>query len=374
MLKYLAANPSGEENFKWTEGRLDGQASHYFEYRKQQERLTAGIWVYSQPFVRNDTAIILMDTQGLFDLQTPPDINKVVFSISTLISSYQILNIQNRISEDALEQLQFFSEFARSAIELTNEQAEEPMDIDKFKFQHLEFLIRDYVHYEFEDEDDTYEKCVAKMKKFLENTFAQDSHDMGTREQIMSTFESVTCMGFPFPGKVVNSKKWDGDLSHLDDDFLRLVTHYFILLFEKNLTVKNPLFPEQKMSPHLWATYIESFVKVFQSGQLPEAVNLSTAFSANIHLNAKEEAEKLYNKTMKDLFFDVNEYKDSIELDEIHKKAEAQCHDVFNQKSRYGKKEDREKIWENLKTQLTESFNKAKEVNKARMSEILAKY
>ena len=46
-----------------------------------------GCWVYSKPYIVDDVALVLMDTQGLFDLRTPMKINQAVFCLSTLISS-----------------------------------------------------------------------------------------------------------------------------------------------------------------------------------------------------------------------------------------------------------------------------------------------
>ncbi len=49
---------------------------------------------------------MLIDTQGLFDHDTPPDINAKIFSFTTLISSLQIFNLANMFQEDHLEYLQ----------------------------------------------------------------------------------------------------------------------------------------------------------------------------------------------------------------------------------------------------------------------------
>lgn len=51
-------------------------------------------------------AIILMDTQGLFDTKTSPTDNSRIFALGTLISSVQIFNLNNLIQENQLEYLQ----------------------------------------------------------------------------------------------------------------------------------------------------------------------------------------------------------------------------------------------------------------------------
>ena len=94
-----------------------------------------------QPFVRVNaktgeaTNVLLMDTQGMFDMQTPPALTAAIFGLSTLISSYQIYNIPRQvqasschephpiltlpyaqIQEDTLQQLHFFTEFSLCAL------------------------------------------------------------------------------------------------------------------------------------------------------------------------------------------------------------------------------------------------------------------
>lgn len=59
------------------------------------ERETSGILVWSRPFiVRNqdgeDTAVILMDTQGAFDSQSTVKDCATIFALSTMISSLQV--------------------------------------------------------------------------------------------------------------------------------------------------------------------------------------------------------------------------------------------------------------------------------------------
>jgi len=54
----------------------------------------------------DNLAIILIDTQGLFDQKTSPSVNSKMFALSTLISSIQIYNLHNVIQEDQLQYLQ----------------------------------------------------------------------------------------------------------------------------------------------------------------------------------------------------------------------------------------------------------------------------
>ncbi len=82
-----------------------------FSWKSGVVRNTTGIVLWSDVFLYDAKngekfAILLIDTQGLFDHDTPAAINGKIFSFTTLISSFQIFNLVNMIQEDQLEYLQ----------------------------------------------------------------------------------------------------------------------------------------------------------------------------------------------------------------------------------------------------------------------------
>ena len=78
--------------------------------------------MWDQPFARilpetgEKVAVVLMDTQGMFDFQTSKELTAAIFGLSTLISSYQVYNLAKQIQEDKLQQLHYFTEFSRVAL------------------------------------------------------------------------------------------------------------------------------------------------------------------------------------------------------------------------------------------------------------------
>ena len=91
-----------------------------FSWRSGSDRHTTGIIIWSDVFLYDapngdKIAILLMDTQGLFDHKSLPADNSRIFSLSTLISSMQIFNLFNHIQEDQLQYLQFATEYTRFA-------------------------------------------------------------------------------------------------------------------------------------------------------------------------------------------------------------------------------------------------------------------
>jgi len=86
-----------------------------FAWRSGHERMTTGIWMYSEPFIHaaangEKLAVLVVDTQGLFDNEASMLLTSCIFGLSTLMSSHSIYNVKERISEDHLQNLALFSE------------------------------------------------------------------------------------------------------------------------------------------------------------------------------------------------------------------------------------------------------------------------
>lgn len=128
-------------NHDWMGGETDPLTG--FSWRSGSKRDTTGIIFWNDAFLydNNETnekfAIIVIDTQGLFDNKTTTDNNAKIFGIGTLLSSIQVFNIIQRINEDQLNYLRFVTEFAKFGLDF-NTEFEKP-------FQKLMFLVRDWV-------------------------------------------------------------------------------------------------------------------------------------------------------------------------------------------------------------------------------------
>jgi atlastin len=127
----------------------EAEAANSFAWRGGQERQTTGIWMWSEPFLRTpkgsseQVAVLLMDTQGMFDNETSMSLTAQIFGLSTFVSSFQvnlilpsirylsyhfvfslyifilstlqIYNVERRIQEDNLQHLALFAEYGRMA-------------------------------------------------------------------------------------------------------------------------------------------------------------------------------------------------------------------------------------------------------------------
>jgi atlastin len=102
----------GNSNMEQTHGEKG------FSWRAGRKRNTTGIWMWETPFIRKsatgeDIAVFLIDTQGMFDSETSQMLTASIFGLSTLLSSYQIYNVDKRVQEDNLQHLALFTEYGR---------------------------------------------------------------------------------------------------------------------------------------------------------------------------------------------------------------------------------------------------------------------
>jgi atlastin len=93
---FLSEGNMNENNVNVASEDGSTKSSISFGWRGGEERQTTGIWMWSKPFIRHcpkcgeDIAIILVDTQGMFDNETTMTTTAQIFGLSTLIASYQI--------------------------------------------------------------------------------------------------------------------------------------------------------------------------------------------------------------------------------------------------------------------------------------------
>ena len=105
------------KNFRETASEGD-----LFEWGTRDRGVTRGIWFFSKPFVVKSTsangvetylAVLLMDTQGLFDTGTHKQCDLRIFGLSLSLSSHQILNVKGNIDTQLFDKLRLFSAYAK---------------------------------------------------------------------------------------------------------------------------------------------------------------------------------------------------------------------------------------------------------------------
>lgn len=348
-----------------------------FDWRGGKERNTTGMWMWSDPYFLprpssgDQVAVLLVDTQGMFDHETTVGLTAAIFGLSTLLSSYQIYNVDKRIQEDNLQQLALFSEYGRIAFEVEEKAAtkdepeecreehpgateEEKMKISAKQqpFQRIEFLVRDWQNFDTEDETDI-ALMEAEMDAYLEHVTAErDASDLkATRDQITSCFEEIGCFMMTHPGFGVIKNKYEGDVSKIEPLFMRLLDRYCHRVFNttgvdaagnRSPTLKPKTVRGRELSAVELGTYIKSYAQMFEEigAHFPKAETMLEATSKANNANAVNASVDVYTDLMN--FFagpHVNDYHRPNELLAKHQEASSKAMSAFDDIANFGNRE-----------------------------------
>ena len=233
--------PKNTNNATTAEDKTNAAADHGdsqggFSWRAGRDTNTTGIWIWSEPFVRKistgeTVAVLLVDTQGMFDQSLSQLLTTSIFGLSTLLSSYQVYNVKNQIQEDQLQHLSLFAEYGRVALQQDQNEGNSTEDSSNGNdgnddgkdrsppppFQTLQFLVRDWNEFEdLEPEDLNDMKGLEKsMTDYLQSVLAttESSNDdlVSVRKHITDCFETVDAFLLPHPGFEVVKKNYDGE-------------------------------------------------------------------------------------------------------------------------------------------------------------------
>jgi len=302
-------------------------------------------------------AIVIMDTQGLFDNETSPADNSRIFALGTLISSIQVLNLSAIIQEDQLQYLQFATEFARFAAADSQGQGGKP-------FQNLLFLIRDWSNpdeFEFGTEGgDHYLKEVLKVKS------EQKPELRSVRQFISSSFEQINCCLLPYPGKTVaRVKNYDGRWSKMDEEFKeelqKIIEH---LLLPNNVILKKINSKDLKGTEV--KEYIDSYFQLFQSDTLPQAQSI---YESTIEKQMSILLEKCIDHYKQTIYLS-NDLLTEENLHIVHEMSRNKTLIMFKEEKKMGNIEHERKFKVKLDEQMDKLYNEWKDQKKITFEQI----
>lgn len=307
FLRYLNARYKKENVQNWIgdrESPLEG-----FVWQGGMNRVTSGLFIWSEVFLYDapngdKLAIVLMDTQGVYDRQSTLKENTAIFAISTMLSSLQIYNVQSNIQEDDLQNLQMFIEYGKMVLSKTGCKP----------FQKLLFLVRDWAA-----------PCDAPFGseggKVVINEILEPKHDQPketneVRRKVWSSFESIDCYLMMHPGFEVNEEEnFDGSLRYLRKKFVEQVEDFVPKILEpENLAVKE--IAGRKMKASELVFYFNSYIDFFNSGLASTPENLFSINAKASHMVAVDKAVQVYSNLSQNLIKKVHKIDD---LDKVHK-------------------------------------------------------
>jgi len=351
-----------------------------FNWRGGSERNTTGIWMWSEPFVRTradgtDMSVLLVDTQGMFDHETTMALTAAIFGLSTLLSSYQIYNVDKRIQEDNLQQLALFSEYGKMALEQNKKAAEgEPVidsddegaDISEAPFQNIDFLVRDWQNYEDEEDEDLMNK---EMGQYLDSVFMErDAKDLQeTRQQIKNSFDKISCFMLTHPGFAVTKKKYDGRVKGIEKTFLKLLSNYCYKVFDGDELEPKKIHGRFLTAAEL-GTFVKAYALLFKTGAtFPEASTmLEATASANNTAATTLSMESYINEMDQFVGPDITVYRKEDELFEFHESIMSKSMKSFNDIATFGNSTNIEKARTQLISEVNQRFYTYEKLNESR--------
>lgn len=280
------------------EGSKLDDACAGFAWRPGKDKCTQGIWLWSSPFVFRDQdgrkiAVLLMDTQGAWDDTMTKAQSATIFGLTALLSSKLIYNIQNRVEEDKLENMDYITTFAQTVCsDLPGKDA---------PFGHLELLVRDWVNYE---DGFNIGECKEQMREHLDDHLSEKKvpEDAKPRvERLKSTFRSIAAWGLPHPGLKVTKPTYTGEIESIDTDFLYLLDKFSEDFFGGG---KFPQ-PSAPLGCEITTTgfqqVVMNFAKAFKENAQDMAIGLREAFVKVETVSVKEDLQKRFRETLKKL-------------------------------------------------------------------------
>lgn len=269
--------------------RLDG-----FKWSGGTERVTTGILIWPEVFKYDHEdgrkiAIILIDTQGIFDNRTTMKDNTTIFALSTLLSSVQIFNVMQNISENDLHHLQLFSEYGRFAAEQGKSKP----------FQNLMFLVRDW-----QNPLDFAYGSVEGLKyvtKYFEKTDDQGDEQKSTRDHITSCYANIGCFLMPFPGiSVSTNQNFNGNLESIEGDFKQQLRSLVPeLLAPEKLVVKK--IGGISLTCADFLEYFKQYLEIFCGDEIPKPKTLMEANAWAHNIGRLTKSKEYYAKVIEAL-------------------------------------------------------------------------
>jgi len=206
----------------------DSVIPQYFRSSYGNNPVTDEVYMYQKPIILDfkgtKTAFFILDTPGLFDTRTSQKATVKLFGIISIISSWTIYNIPNRIQEDHLQNIALFSEYSKLA-----QDSVKPL-------QHLDILVRDFQCFDEIIDNGYFQYCDNYFKKIMR----ADEMDVGlysTRECIINSYNSISCHLMPHPGFKVMGKNFKFSKKDVNEDFMSTFQKYMNNLLN-NISVK----------------------------------------------------------------------------------------------------------------------------------------
>lgn len=343
MIRHLEKLDKGlETNFSDNDEML----KDYFVSRRGADIQTLGVWALNKVFNVNGMALILMDTQGIFDHELNQAMTIALICISCICSSYQIYNLDKRIQEDHLCNMAYFS--AYSSLISSSEGSKIG--------QTLCMLIRDWQNYEDPYNLIECDKEGEKYKKeILSDTQNMDAIKRETREKIFNTYDNVVVRLCPHPGYLVTENKFSGKLSDVRKEF-KVHVHHFINKMLSDIKPKR-ITNRQTLRLKDLPNYMKGYINLYDNikENLPEPLTILETTEKICQENARTNTIHTYKENMRNGLKGKRLNVDEIKV--LHKSCLRKAKRFFNELYIMGSDTDVKIIKVQILTDIDKEYN-----------------
>uniref|UniRef100_A0A8C2UYL5 GB1/RHD3-type G domain-containing protein n=1 Tax=Chinchilla lanigera TaxID=34839 RepID=A0A8C2UYL5_CHILA len=282
--------------------RLAGQ-NHGFPLGSTVQSKTKGIWMWCRPHpIRQDYTLVLLDTEGLGDMEKgDPRNDSWIFALALLLSSTFVYNSVGTINHQALEQLHYVTELTELIKAKSSTNSDGVQDSSEFVSFFPDFIwaVRDFtLQLKMGDNDITADQYLDNALKLIpgENPKVQASNC--ARESIRNFFPSRTCFVFDRP---TNDKNLLANIENaredqLDPKFLEQTRSFcsYVFTCEKSKTLREGIV----VTGNRLGALVETYVNAINSGEEPCLENAVSTLAQRENTAAVQKAADYYGEQM----------------------------------------------------------------------------
>ncbi|KAI1887810.1 hypothetical protein AGOR_G00194190 [Albula goreensis] len=323
--------------------------------------VTKGIWMWCVPQDGDDRTLVLLDTEGLGDVEKGDQKNETwLFALAILLSSTLIYNSMGTINNEALMSLHYVTELTNHIKLRSTAEGEKDVELAGC-FPSFVWALRDFMlELDLDGQTVTADEYLENSLRIKAGNNQNITISNAARSCIKKYFPCRKCFVFDPPTSKENLKT----IEQLSDDELAPAFVEQILEFcdyiSHNARVKI-VKGEAVLTGRMLGNLVKIYVKTIMTGDIPCLENAVMALAKIENQTALEQSFALYRQNMEQ---QVNWPTDTEkELHDIHRHCQQEALQLFRTRSF---KDDDQQYQNELKERIKTDYTRTREENERR--------